>query len=290
MVLVLLALAIGPGLILVHVVWAADRNREPVWHVLAYVGAGAAILQLTAIVEGLAGIESSLHVVATHPWSFIASMLVVGLVEESAKLLTVWRRGIRDKVLDEPFDWLVYTVAVSLGLGTLENVLYVLHGGVSVGLARAFSAVPLHALCGTLMGTRLAEARRAPDAASRRRAWVLALVEPVAWHGIYDALCGFMATGNEMAAVCQVALMGGLWREAYRRTLVLRDAQPTVPCPPILLPEIVLDRRRGRRTARGARRATSLAAAMRGEIPADAPARRHPRPRWFERDGETPRA
>src|SRR5262245_2096767 len=290
--LVLLALAIGPGLIILHVVWAADRHREPVLNVLAYVMGGAVILQAAGLLESLAGVPDDMkRAVTADPAWFVVSMFIVGVVEEAAKFWAVWRRGVRDKQLDEPFDWLVYTVAVSLGFGTLENIMYVARGGVGVALARAFTAVPVHALCGTLMGIRLAKATRVRDATIRSGALVLAVLEPAAWHGMYDALCGFMGTGSGGAAFTQLILLAALWTEGYRRTRDLRNAYPDVPTPPILLPEEVLERRRRRGKSRRDRRlATSLAAAMRGDIPADAPARVGARPSGFEHDEDAPQA
>src|SRR5262249_54615492 len=103
----------------------------------------------------------------------------------------------------------------------------------------------------------------------------------------YDTLCGFWAAtsgvGSEVAFLSVLALLSALWREAYRRTRALHDANPAEPRPPILLPEVVLRRRKSRRSRGTARPATSLAAAMRGDIPADAPARQHPRSGWFMR-------
>jgi RsiW-degrading membrane proteinase PrsW (M82 family) len=54
---------------------------------------------------------------------------------------------------DEPMDGIVYGVTASLGFATLENVLYVLNGGIGHAIMRAFTAVSGHALFGAVMGS-----------------------------------------------------------------------------------------------------------------------------------------
>ena len=56
-------------------------------------------------------------------------------------------------------DAIVYGVVVSLGFATLENYSYVYevseqlgYSAREVAILRSFTAVPLHALCGVIMG------------------------------------------------------------------------------------------------------------------------------------------
>ena len=62
----------------------------------------------------------------------------------------------KDKIkeFDEPYDGIMYGVAVSLGFAAIENVLYVYMdgGGYQTGLLRMFTAVPAHAVFGVMMG------------------------------------------------------------------------------------------------------------------------------------------
>ena len=74
----------------------------------------------------------------------------------------------RRTAFDEPMDGLVYGVAASLGYAAWENIDYVFifyrsiwkliyNPSFKVAIFRAFSAVPLHALCGVMMGFLIAE-------------------------------------------------------------------------------------------------------------------------------------
>ncbi len=113
----LAALALGPGLVLVHFLWSRDRYREPPGNVALYLGLGVATVIPAALLESalhepiLRGLEAGLEVVPTLIWAFLG----VALVEEALKYGALWLRARRDRHLDEPFDWIVYAVAVSLG-------------------------------------------------------------------------------------------------------------------------------------------------------------------------------
>src|SRR5262245_22868188 len=245
----LVALAVGPGLLLVHAIYAADRNeKEPIRNLMRYALAGALIGVPAGLIEaGLVRIPG-LHGAAHDDASFLALaasvLLSVALVEESAKRLAVAICARRDHEIDEPFDWIVYSVAVALGFATFENLLYVLRGGVAVALVRAITAVPAHALTGTLMGDRLAKAALATGRRARRNRW-LAVVEPTLWHAAYDllAVAGARAASRgeiDLASVFGASLFGlvaALWIVAVRHIRAMqRITAAAGRVPPILFP------------------------------------------------------
>ena len=56
---------------------------------------------------------------------------------------------------NEPMDGIVYAVMISLGFATVENIGYVLnHPGqeMNIAIMRMFTAIPLHAVCGVILG------------------------------------------------------------------------------------------------------------------------------------------
>lgn len=242
----LAALAVGPSLVLIHFLWSRDRYREPAGNVLRYLLLGALSVAPAALVESalhvpiLGGLEAGVEALPTAVWAFLG----VAFVEEGLKYAVLWLRARRDGHLDEPFDWLVYAVAVSLGFATLENVFYVLEGGAAVAIGRAFTAVPSHALDGTMMGWRLARAHvRTGAAATRERA--LALLEPVVWHGAYDYLLMLAAGAEEGRASLLgfgwIVLVIAQWVVCARRLRTMCREQH-VPAPPLLGPIATLER------------------------------------------------
>ena len=68
------------------------------------------------------------------------------------KYLLLKRCTWRDPNFNYRFDGIVYAVFVSLGFAAYENILYVLHYGLSVALPRALLAVPGHMGFAVFMG------------------------------------------------------------------------------------------------------------------------------------------
>ena len=243
--LYLLTLALGPAFILVHLLWSHDRFREPYGNLSLYLLLGAASVVPTVLVEMI--------VVPIWPELFgsllgavLTAFLGVALVEEGFKLLFLRWRARRDAHLDEPFDWVVYAVSVSLGFAAVENVLYVMEHGAATGWLRALTAVPCHALFGTVMGAYLAKTFHARG--STPAGW-FALFMPTLWHGAYDAPLFLMEVGAP-AGVCitiWLLVVALLWRTAVRQLRQLRVVQD-FPAPPLLdplhTPQVLM--RRGR--------------------------------------------
>jgi len=230
---------VTPIVLLAHVIWAVDRPRhEPVGNVIRYVVAGALAGGLAIGVEALlapmfGGLGDASLV---WPARFALVFLGVGLVEEACKFVWLMAASRGDRELDEPFDWVVYSVSVALGFALLENV-RVLWQGAQAGWARAFFAVPVHALLGTLMGHQMARAMRdGPAAVPMRRR--LAVLEPAAWHALYDGLIFQMRASTGFPALLFLLFLGlvaALWATAVSRTAALWKAERGLP-PPILAP------------------------------------------------------
>jgi RsiW-degrading membrane proteinase PrsW (M82 family) len=231
-------LAVGPGLCLTHVVWARDREREPVGNLLLYLLLGGlAVLPAVLLEIPLAALlqpeGDGLRFLLLPTWALFG----VALAEEGSKLLLLRARGRGDRHIDQPFDWVVYAVAVALGFATVENLVYVLQLGPGVGVLRAFTAVPAHALDGTMMGWRLARAARltGADAQRQRR---LALWEPALWHAAYDlplfALRELPRGGLMLLLVLVwLAVLVAQWRICVARMRTMIREQH-LPAPPLL--------------------------------------------------------
>jgi len=111
------------------------------------------------------------------------AFILVALVEEFSKFIFI--RGIlyRNSNFNEPFDGIVYSVMVGMGFATLENIMYVLDGGIEVGFLRMFTAVPAHASFAILMGYYLGKAKF-----EHKKSYyaIHALAVATLLHGAYD--------------------------------------------------------------------------------------------------------
>lgn len=157
--LILLAIALAPGVAIGVYIYLKDHHeREPIGLLLRAFFFGILSVVVTLFISGVIDQfitidPSSLSEQALH------AFIIVALVEEFSKFIFV--RGIlyRSNHFNEPFDGIVYSVMVSMGFATLENVLYAFNGGMGTAIMRMFTAVPAHATFAVLMGFYLGKAK-----------------------------------------------------------------------------------------------------------------------------------
>ncbi|MCK0180490.1 PrsW family glutamic-type intramembrane protease [Flavobacteriaceae bacterium S0862] len=114
---------------------------------------------------------------------FVKAFFVVGLIEEFSKYIMVRYYAQPRKGFNEPFDGIVYAVMVSMGFAAVENLFYVLQGGIEVALIRAVTAIPAHATFAILMGYYMGKAKFT----NNRVKWnLIGLSLAVLFHGAYD--------------------------------------------------------------------------------------------------------
>jgi protease PrsW len=223
--------AIVPSLLLVWYFHARDVYPEPARMIWRTFGLGVATV-LPVMIIGL-----PIHwVVASIEVPIVASgfeaLFVAAIPEELFKLLVLVFFSMRAQAFDEPMDGIVYGVVASLGFATFENILYVLDGGTTVAISRAFSAVPLHAFLGAIMGYYVGQAWKF---AERRKEWILrGYVTAVILHAVYDfPLMAMNALDNRgpnlLLAICTLTVLIVAWRWALRLTRGLRKEQLELP-------------------------------------------------------------
>jgi RsiW-degrading membrane proteinase PrsW (M82 family) len=116
-------------------------------------------------------------------WAVLGySFLVVALFEELVKIILLILFPSRSKHTDEPIDLLLYAILIAMGFASLENLLYGLQHGFDVIVVRALTAVPAHAIFGTIMGYYFVRHKFL----NIKYSLVFAFVIPFLIHGLYD--------------------------------------------------------------------------------------------------------
>lgn len=186
---VLLILALLPGIFLIYKIYKADHyEKEPIWLILVLIIVGAIMGLPAMILEEMGGIFNYYFFGSNALLYFVVeNFLIVALVEEGLKYLGMKLFTWKSKAFDYRFDGIVYSVSVSLGFAMLENVLYVLSGGLRTALVRAVVSVPGHAIFGIYMGRYYGLAKyfsynkKYSKKLKRKALWI-----PVVLHGIFD--------------------------------------------------------------------------------------------------------
>lgn len=177
----LLALAIAPGLAICIYIFLKDLyNKEPKATLIACFFLGILAVLPPLIIETDLQHRFSNSILHTGIYAF----LVVGLSEEFSKFLVLRYYAYTRKSFDEPMDGIVYSVMISMGFATIENIGYVTQYGISTGILRMFLSVPAHATFAVVMGYFAGKARF--DSQNSFRYLLTGLFWAVLFHGSFD--------------------------------------------------------------------------------------------------------
>ena len=179
---VLLA-SLAPVFIILFYIYFRDKyDKEPLGLLLKALLMGIVVVIPVIFIERLLmNMMPQSNKVAA---AFYHAFIVAGSTEELFKFLALYLLVWKSPSFNEKFDGIVYAVFVSLGFAGVENVLYVLDGGMQTALMRSLTAIPAHAIFGIIMGYYLGIAHMYKELKGPNLA--RALLVPILLHGIYD--------------------------------------------------------------------------------------------------------
>ena len=186
----LIMLAILPGIIVGFLIYKADKiEKEPKKELVKAFLLGIAAVILTLILSYIFGVTNIDTFFDNWIEVFFYSFIGISLVEEFSKWICSYLFLNKSKNYNYLFDGIVYTVFISLGFATVENILYTLSGGVLTGIIRAITTVPAHAFFAVFSGYYLSIAKKERISAnklSHKKYLFYSLMIPFLLHGFYD--------------------------------------------------------------------------------------------------------
>jgi len=188
-------LAILPGLFLMYKVYQQDKIEHEPFGLVVKIAIAGALTVISALILETAG-EALIYNVLGLSGNLATALdcfFVVALAEEGGKYFVMKKCTWRNLAFNYRFDGVVYAVCASMGFAIVENVLYVIDGGVSTAIMRALTSLPGHCIFGIFMGHYYGEAKLCEVAGDRNGMKInqfKALWIPLAIHGFYDyCLC-----------------------------------------------------------------------------------------------------
>ena len=182
-------MAIAPSIALVIYFYKQDKKKpEPIGLVtrIFFLGIGFIIPACFAeyffdiIFKQLNGILILYH--------FLKAFIVAAFIEELIKLIIVKQFVYKNPHFDEVMDGIVYTIVASLGFACMENLIYVIDGGLEIALVRAFTAVPMHAVASGIMGYYIGKAKFSENKQQEKSLIYKGLWFAILIHGFYNFL------------------------------------------------------------------------------------------------------
>lgn len=179
--------AILPAVVLVLYAYKQDQFPEPPRIVFkTFLFGCATVLAINLIIPVLDNYNEEFF--SGETYYFFDSFIRAAFVEEFFKACVIIFYCTRKTAFDEPMDGVIYGIAASLGFAAYENISYVLYfekvPSFDIALGRAFTAIPMHALCGVVMGFLISQ-----SIFENKHNYLnlfLSLFIPVGIHGLYN--------------------------------------------------------------------------------------------------------
>ena len=212
----LLLASLLPVVILMIYFYSHDKfEKEPIKSLLkAFVGGVISTVIAILFAVSIAPLFPESDSAAYN--AFVLSFGQAAIPEEISKFALLYLFIWRDRNFNEYYDGILYAVFVSLGFACLENILYVMEHGMTIAISRALLAVPLHALCGVIMGYYFSLAKFSPH---KKTNLIKAVFYAVLVHGIYDFILFFLEPYVELSPVFGVlstvlvfVFVGFMWK------------------------------------------------------------------------------
>ncbi len=219
--------AILPAVVLVLYAYKQDQFPEPPRIVFkTFLFGCATVLAIDLIIPILDDYNKEYFIGET--FHFFDSFIRAAFVEEFFKACVIIFYCTRKTAFDEPMDGLVYGVAASLGFAAYENIGYVLYfekvPSFDIALVRAFTAIPMHALCGVIMGFLISE-----SIFENKHNYLnlfLALFIPVGIHGLYNY--SFLSSAVSYQVAYFVVIVFSIRAYLIFKNLKLRQKQSII--------------------------------------------------------------
>ncbi len=213
----LFILSLAPVIIIAAYIYFRDKyEKEPIRLLLfALLAGGLTVIPILFLEQFLSSFTALFYGLLAAAWkAFVVAAFSEELFKYFALYLLIWK----SPEFNEKFDGIVYATYISLGFAAVENVLYVMDGGLSTGVMRAITAVPAHAVFGITMGFYFGLAKFYEKDRSSLK--MKALAYPILLHGIYDFI---LFTGIAWLTIVFVGFVVYLYISGLKRLKLLSD-------------------------------------------------------------------
>lgn len=175
------------------VLYSDRKSREPIYMIfLALVSCiftiCLSLLLGQIILPKLEIISSGLFSYDTHN---VLKILLLAMVEEYSKLLVLYLFISRNRNFDDIYDGFVYSALIALSFAALESIIYVFNESTiesmrSLAMLRGVTTVPLHLICGVVMGYYMGVEKFSWGTKRRLLNLIKCLIIPTLIHFIYN--------------------------------------------------------------------------------------------------------
>lgn len=187
--LLVILFSLVPTIFLVCFVLYTDRkSKEPTKNIIICLLSGILTIAVASYLENLVMPFFSNSVILTYIWAFI---------EEFSKLAIFFLFIFDNKHYDDIYDGVVYMMLIALSFAGLENIMYAfsestISSSISLALMRDFTTVPLHVICGIVIGFFVSLGSFSKNKTKKYINFGLAILIPSFIHGTFNVLMNLL--------------------------------------------------------------------------------------------------
>lgn len=207
----LLILAIAPTIACMLWIYLKDKyEKEPIMVLGKFFVMGVFVSVIGIIVEGYL---MKINVFYGYSNILYTSFIVAGLTEEGLKALVLIPNILKEKNFNEKLDGVIYSMFLSLGFASVENIIYVMFEDASfvfqIGLSRAIISVPTHIMFAITMGYYISKYKFSSKKNKGREYLIMAVLTPILLHGTFDFM---LMIGYRWAIILFIIYVVFLWK------------------------------------------------------------------------------
>ena len=191
--LLVLLFSLVPAILLVIFILYTDRkSKEPAKNIILCLLSGMLTIALAKYFETLIMPHIANNILLTYAWAAI---------EELSKMAIFFLFLFDNKYFDDIYDGIVYMSLIALSFAGLENIMYAfsestVSSSISLALMRDFTTIPLHVICGVVIGSYLSRASFSKDKGHKYINIFLAILVSTFIHGTFNNSMSLLSTIN----------------------------------------------------------------------------------------------
>lgn len=207
----ILGLSIIPALIMFGLILYSDRkSKEPIHLMILCAISGVFTITLAMFIQNF--VVNSINVSNTISITSGLKIFLTSSIEEYCKLFVLYLFFSHLKSFDDIYDGFVYSAIIALSFAGIETVMYVfkeitLVEQSSLALTRTFTSIPLHIVCGIVMGYYIALEKFS----KKKRYKILELIKsisiPIIIHSVYNIILTFIPQLTNNNTIIQIFII-----------------------------------------------------------------------------------
>lgn len=207
----ILILAMLPVSFFIAWIYLKDKyEKEPPLKLIGYFVLGILVSILAILLELH---FSKLNIFFGLVSDLYTAFFVAAFIEEGLKFIVLMPILLKDKDFNEKLDGMIYSIFLSLGFATIENIIYLMRERLDLsfelGITRGLISIPSHVMFAITMGYYISRYKFSKEDSEKIKYLVYAIIIPILLHGVFDFI---LMIGYRWAIIVFIVYIIFLWK------------------------------------------------------------------------------